>query len=111
MCSREDTCCACGYLGSQKAHVKDKSTLIKEGIKDHEFRNIVCLCISCHYEFFDQGKLGIKRLTTGRHLFILLDKDNTIRELESNCIINVLDDYLKWKNKQCNSRLLIRLFR
>jgi hypothetical protein len=104
-----DSCVACGTNGTTKAHVKDKSICLKEGITDHMNLNIVDLCYNCHYILFDDRRMGIIKRSE-KYYFVFIDDDNLIREIESKYTLNVLQEYIEWKNKRCLPRLWPKLF-
>ena len=102
-------CCACGNYIITKAHVKDYSECLKEGISNHEYLNIVELCYNCHYNYFDQGKMGIVKLNSKYH-FVIINDNNEIESIESKHMINVLEENIRWKNLKCKPRLWKTLF-
>jgi uncharacterized protein YqkB len=108
---QKETCCVCAQAGVTYAHVKDKAICIQEGQTNHTFQNIIPMCYSCHYEYFDQHKMGIKKIPGKKDLFIWLDKENNIQITEAKCIINIRDEYIKWKNNQCVPKLRIYMLR
>ncbi len=99
----KEPCCVCGQLGVTDAHVKDKS--VCGNLRDHTFTNIIQMCYTCHYQFFDANRMGIKKITNNHTLFVLLNKENNIQVIESKCIINVKDEYIEWKNKRCHPQI------
>jgi len=102
-------CCACGNDIVTKAHVKDHSECLKEGISNHEYLNIVELCYNCHYNYFDQGKMGIIKLDS-IYFFVIQIENNEIVTVESKHMLNVLDENIRWKNLKCKPRLWKILF-
>jgi hypothetical protein len=103
------SCCVCNNSAVTKAHVKDHSVCKSEGIRNHEYLNVVDLCYNCHYNYFDQGKMGIVKLNSIYH-FVLLNDRNEIETIESKYMINVLDENIRWKNLKCKPRLWKTLF-
>lgn len=102
-------CVVCGTTGTTKAHVKDKSICLKEGVFDHMNLNIVELCYYCHYILFDDRRMGIIK-KSDKYFFVYIDNDNSIKEFEARYTLNVLPEYIEWKNKRCLPRLWPRLF-
>jgi hypothetical protein len=103
-----DPCYCCGYEGSTKAHVRDRSDCEKNGIRDHEYHNIVPLCANCHYSYFDEGRMGIIE-NDGLYYFILLEKNNVKRLVQSRYTLNILPEYIRWKNIRCRAQLHMEL--
>jgi hypothetical protein len=88
----------------------DKIVCEKEKISDHELFNIIDLCYNCHYNLFDAGKMGIKKIDNIDYFYILNEK-NEIEKIESKFKINVLDEYIRWKNLKCKPKLWKFLFK
>ena len=103
-------CCKCGHSSSTKAHVKDKEVCINEGNKDHENLNIINLCYNCHYLLFDKGKMGIK-IENEDYYFLWINNENEIIKSKTIHSINVLPEYIRWKNRKCKPKLLRQLFK
>ena len=103
------TCANCKTVGTTRAHVKDKAECLKDGVIDHEYLNIVDLCYNCHYLFFDERKMGIKKVSN-KHYFVYIDDSGIIMENESSHVLNINPEYILWKNKKCVIRLWPKLF-
>ena len=106
------SCVCCGkdehVSQIEKAHVKDKRVLLKEGVSNHTLNNIIDLCLSCHTNFDNHGgktKIGIKEIK-GVIYFFRLTKSNEIEKIKAKKVINVLPEYIKWKNKRVDYRLM-----
>jgi hypothetical protein len=104
-------CSCCGIKSEiaqiEKAHVKDKSEMIRLGIKDHTRLNLIELCVSCHILFDNNGRrarMGIKEID-GKMFFIKLDESNLIQIVRAKNNINVLAEYISWKNERVDLRL------
>lgn len=88
----------------------DKTECEKVNILNHEHLNIIELCYNCHYNFFDIGKMGIKRIGND-YFFFIINQNNEIEKIISNYTINVLDEYIRWKNLKCKPKLWKYLFK
>ena len=104
------TCFCCAHTNVTKAHVMDKTVCEKEKILNHELLNIIELCYNCHYNLFDVGKMGIRKIENKDYFFIIND-DNEIEKIESKYTINVLGEYIRWKNLKCKPKLWKSLFK
>ena len=102
-------CSVCGTLGVTDAHVKDKA--LCGDLHDDTYTNIIQMCYSCHYEYFDNNRMGIIKIKDKPTLFVFLDKENEIQVRESKNLINVRDEYIDWKNKRCIPKLRIYILR
>ena len=109
-------CSCCGKDSKttpiEEAHVKDKSVLIDEGVSDHRLHNIIDLCQSCHTDFDNFGKktkMGLKEIN-GVFFFFKLTTKNKIEKIRSKSDINVLNEYIQWKNKRVDFKLMKVLF-
>jgi len=103
-------CAKCGHNSFTKAHVKNKEICISEGVKNHENLNIIELCYNCHYLLFDKGKMGVRR-ETEEYYFLWLNDENIVKKTKSLIDINVLDEYIRWKNMKCKPKLIRQLFK
>ncbi len=101
----KNNCAVCNISYTTRAHVKDKSFLVKEGVSNHDYLNIIDLCYNCHYNYFDRGKLGLKKIDNWYYFFRLED-DGSVSETKSFNNLNVMDEYISWKNKKLNYKLL-----
>lgn len=104
------TCAVCGHPHTTRAHVKDKSVCEKEGIVDHEYLNIIELCYSCHYDYFDRSKMGVYK-SESQFFFAKLNEQNEIEIITAKYTLNVREEYIKWKNKRCKPKLWKTLFK
>jgi hypothetical protein len=102
-------CSACGDSIVTKAHVKDHAECVKDGIANHAYLNIVELCYNCHYNLFDRGRMGILK-SDSLYYFIILNDLNEIEKVQSKVTLNLLDEYVRWKNLKCKSKLWKFLF-
>jgi hypothetical protein len=102
-------CIYCAHPIITRAHVKDKNVCLQQNIVDHELFNIIELCYNCHYNLFDKGKMGIKK-RCGKDYFVVLNDKNEIETSMSFATINVLEEYIHWKNLKCKPRLWKTLF-
>ena len=112
-------CACCGVNNKNtpidKAHVKDRN-LFRIG-EDHEYKNIIFLCKTCHYKFFDSknqydlsyNHLGLKKIDDWWYFFKLVDSKIEITKSYTN--LDIFTDYVDEKNKVLNLRLKLAIFK
>jgi hypothetical protein len=101
-------CVWCEAFHTQACHVRDKSSFVGGGL--HDYHNIVSLCSSCHYHFFDQGKMGFG---SGCEFLVVL-RCVRYRKVEARTPttrIFIKDEYVAWKNGRVHSLLKAELRR
>ena len=110
-----DSCVCCGaseIAQIEKAHVKNKSFLIDDGVKDHEFQNILFLCTDCHTDFDNyqnKGNIAIK-LKNKQYIFCrLFNGKRPIKEFVAQYDLNIAPEYIEWKNKRVHHYLKMYL--
>lgn len=89
-------CSVCGTRTAvQKCHVKDKATF--SSCDNHDFHNIIYLCPTHHYSYFDKGRMVIYR---PRSVLLLLESisPRSIVSIRSKNRIVVRAEYIQWKN-------------
>jgi hypothetical protein len=96
-------------MGATKAHVRDRSDCEASGVRNHEYCNIIPLCANCHYVYFDDGRMGIVR-KGNKYFFIILESNGQKRLMESLFTLNVIPEYILWKNRRCRPALHMILF-
>ena len=100
-------CSACDRIGENRAHVKDKASF-KKG-HDHSKDNIVILCMTCHYELFDEGKMLLAQCKCGEYIFIKPSKDgDSFFRIKSNRRLSIRKEYIEAKADQAKGRRLRR---
>jgi|LakMenEpi03Aug12_release.lakeMendotaPanAssembly.Ray.scaffolds.fasta_scaffold1106516_1 hypothetical protein len=87
----------------------DRAICEKETNSNHELFNIIDLCYNCHYNLFDVGKMGIRKID-GKDYFFIINNYNEIEKIQSQYVINVLEEYIRWKNLKCRPKLWKSLF-
>jgi hypothetical protein len=99
-------CAVCGALDTQKCHVKDKGTF--EANEHDDFHNIIFLCASHHYEFFDQARLAIDPIS--RTLLLLkCIRFRRIEIAEPRSAVAIKPEYIRWKNRSVHTFLKAEL--
>ena len=101
-----NTCFICGGVGAQKCHVKNRSEF--GPAHPHDYYNIVYLCPTHHYQFFDNRRMAIVPSTQE---FLLLHcvkfrRVELVKSLERVCI---KDEYIQWKNRRIHTYLKAEL--
>ena len=105
--TEKENCYVCDDFSTTKAHVRDKDDCLKEGIDDHNHQNRIPMCYYHHYMLFDKGYLGIRIEEDGRHIFVFFDieDDYQMKQQKSLQTLDIMADYIIWKNRRCNVRL------
>lgn len=97
-------CAICGSRCTEGAHVRGKH-LFRPG-ENHRRWNIIDLCPLCHTEF-DNGNVAI---CSNKQAFLILEGDIKIKRIDCKQNINHLkNEFIQWKNEQCNFRLRLAL--
>lgn len=116
-----NVCACCGdndnIVEIDKAHVKDANTLKKENILNHTYKNIITLCKTCHYKFFDSknkvdcsyNNLGLKRIDEWWYFFKL--ESGKIEKIRSVINLDILTEYVEWKNKYLHPQIKLRMLK
>lgn len=104
------SCSACKNSGQNKAHVRDKSSFPKG--HDDTTNNIVILCRTCHYEFFDDGKMLLAKCKCGKFIFVKMPLEGGAPErVNSRRRLSVRSQYLETKAQQALRPLFVEYVR
>lgn len=101
-------CVWCGNFYTQACHVRDKATF--SDMRPHDYHNIVALCSSCHYHFFDQGRMVFGPSCE----VIVVLRCVTYRRVEARQPkrrVFISAEYLDWKNERAHTLLKAELRR
>lgn len=101
-------CIWCEAFHTQACHVRDKASFRDGG--PHDYHNIVALCSSCHYHYFDRGRMAFGPDCQ----FVVVLRCVSYRRVEQRPPrrpVFIRSEYLDWKNGRVHTLLQAELRR
>jgi predicted restriction endonuclease len=92
-------CIICNAKEAERAHVKPKRDFDKN--QNDQYHNIIDLCHEHHYDYFDEGKIGI----CPNKQKLIIEKNGQLEILNLSRGLNIKSKYIQEKNELCSDRI------